>query len=93
VLDTAPDWWETLHLVRCLAADPSSHVAAAVAGWTHPWPFEAWLLADLVDVFIRANSKRGTAKPYPRPNRRPPNRFGGGRSQREIRAALTARGH
>lgn len=91
-LDT--DWWETRHLVNELAGDPSSHVAAALAGWSHAWPIEAWILADLFDLTLRANSKKRSSTPYPRPNDARPERFGRAtRSQRDIRTALAARGH
>lgn len=95
VLDRSPDWWETLHLVRQLAGDSSSHVAAALAGHTHAWPIQAWILADLFDVTLRANSKRGRAKPYPRPSTPPPTRIGDASKhpQHVILAALAARGH
>lgn len=92
-LDGAPDWAETSALVSELAADPSSHAAAALAGWTHAWPIEAWILADLADITIRANSTR-TPSRYPRPSDKPAARLGStGRPQREILAALAARGH
>lgn len=94
--ETAPDWWETLHLAHELVGDPSSHVAAALAGWSRPWPAEAWVLADLVDVTIRANTPRRAIKPkpYPRPNDNKATQMGKAtRPQHEIRAALAARGH
>jgi hypothetical protein len=94
VTDTAPDWWEFCHLLTSLTNDPTSHVAAAMAGWSRPWSPEAWILADLLDVFIRANSKRASrTSAYPRPNDARPVRYGGGRSQSDIYAALQARGH
>lgn len=93
-LDVEPDWRETCLLAVELAGDPSSRVAAALAGWSHAWPTEAWILADLYDVFVRANSTRRSTRPYPRPNAPQPKRFGRAiRSQRDIRAALAARGH
>jgi hypothetical protein len=93
-MEVDPDWWETRCLATELAADPSSHVAAALAGWSHAWPIEAWILADLFDLTMRANSKRRTNTPYPRPNAEKPKRIGRAiRPQRDIRAALAARGH
>lgn len=81
-------------MVNALAGDPSSHVATALAGWSHAWPIEAWILADLFDLTHRANSSRRSTKRYPRPNDEKPKRMGRAtRSQRDIRAALRARGH
>jgi hypothetical protein len=94
VLDIDPDWWETRHLVSALVCDPSSHTAAALAGWSHPWPIEAWLLADLFDLTLQANTTKRNPKRYPRPNDEQPKTFGRAtRSQRDIRAALASRGH
>lgn len=89
-------WGETWRLLGVLAEDPSSHTAAAIAGWAHPVTHEYLALADLFDAFVRANSRKGRhPRPYPRPwdaSRR--KRFGRAtRPQAEIRAALAARGH
>jgi len=86
-------WDEVQRLTHQLALDPSSHVAASVAGWPAPWPREAFVLADLFDLMHAANSQR-KPKPYPRPTDKQPRRLGDTtRSQRDIRAALAARGH
>lgn len=57
---------EACRMVDQLARDPSSRTAASLAGWDHPWTWEAAVLADLFDVTAAAwSSKPG--KPYPRP--------------------------
>lgn len=92
--EVQPDWRENVLLAVELAGDPSSRVATALAGWSHAWPAEAWILADLYDLTLRAHSARRHGKNYPRPNDKPPNRIGRAtRSQRDVRAALAARGH
>lgn len=94
VTETDPDWWETRHLAAELAGDPSSHIAAALAGWTHAWPIEAWILADLYDLTVKAHSRKRSNKSYPRPNAERPARMGRAtHPQHVIRAALAARGH
>jgi len=89
-------WGEAWRLTGVLANDPSSHVAAALAGWDHPVTREWLLTADLYDAFIAANSKKGRKpKPYPRPwPEKDKTKFGRPtRTQAQIRAALAARGH
>jgi hypothetical protein len=89
-------WGEAVRLARMLAADPSSHVAAAVHGWQHPWTREAMLLADVFDLTQVVNWAEKHRQPqlYPRPWDPPPERLGnaGQLTQAEIRAALRARG-
>lgn len=58
---------EAVRLVAVLANDPSSRLAAALAGWDTPRSYEWLLLADLYDAFAGANYKH--AKRYPRPFR------------------------
>ena len=58
-------WDEAVRMVEVLLTDPSSHVAAAAAGWTNPVSREWLALADLYDLYGRSKSKRH--KPYPRP--------------------------
>jgi hypothetical protein len=58
-------WGEGVRLVMELAKDPSSHTAAALAGWEHPVTREWMLLVSLRDAFITANFKDG--KPWPLP--------------------------
>lgn len=63
-------WSEAFRLTRILCADPSSAVAASVAGWEHPFPWEAILLAELVDVQV-AKASKTRPRPLPRPWKRP----------------------
>lgn len=87
-------WGEAWRLTHVLAADPSSHVAAAIGGWSHPVTREWLALADLIDLYLGAHAKKGhKPKPYPRPwpdkNKK---HFGRTtRPQTEVRAALRAR--
>src|SRR5690606_28322185 len=63
-------WREAWKLTLALLGDPSSRVAASVAGWSEPWDREALILADLYDRFVEANTAKkdqGKIKPYPRP--------------------------
>jgi hypothetical protein len=98
VFDGRIGWEEAWQLVQELALDPTSHLAAAVAGWDHPMSREALILADQFDLTVAANSdrKKGKPKPYPRPFKR---KGASTRSakptvdQAAIDAALRARGH
>lgn len=86
-------WGEAWRLMQLLLRDPSSRLAAAVAGWEAPRSPEWMILADLFDLTHRGLAGRKKITPYPRPwDKR---RFGNARkrSQGEIRAALRARGH
>ena len=56
---------EAVRLVGVLAADPSSHIAAALNEWKQPRTPEWLVLADLFDAFVRANYRK--AQRYPRP--------------------------
>lgn len=58
-------WGEAYRLTLQLITDPSSHVAAAVAGWEYPATREALVLMDLYDAYAKATFSR--PKPYPRP--------------------------
>lgn len=67
VVGKSMTWGEAWRHTRTLAGDPSSYVAAAVAGWEHPLTREALVLMDLFDLqHLAANPKR-KPKPYPRP--------------------------
>lgn len=91
-------WMEAYLLTRALMRDPSSRVQAAAAGWTHPFGHTERILADLYDATVALNTDKkhkSRIKPYPRPwpdgtrkTSAPPKA-----SQREVRAALAARGH
>lgn len=51
-----------------LAADPSSQVCAALAGWAHPISREDMVLRALFDLTHKANAKNPkSAKPMQRP--------------------------
>ena len=99
LFDGTVSWTEAHYLASVLLSDPTSQLAAAAAGWDHPWSYEAMVLADLYDLFLAANTdrrKRGSMKPYKRPFKqangtrrsRPPMV-----DQAAVRAALAARGH
>lgn len=70
-LSTVPEgmpWGEAWRLTHVLLSDPSSHAAAAVAGWDFPVSREWLVLADVADILTAANSRKGRKpKPYPRP--------------------------
>ena len=59
-------WGEALRLYRILIADPSSQIAAAVAGWQHPASRELLALYDLFD-----SSEYGRVGRKARPAQRP----------------------
>ena len=59
-------WGEAWRLYLILAGDPSSQVAAAIQGWTHPVSREALVLFDLLDLQHTSKAKRRPS-PYPRP--------------------------
>jgi len=84
-------------LTQSLLGDPTSHVAAAVAGWEHPWSWEAMALADLYDATVAAATDkrhRSRIKKYPRPwPDGDTRRYRPTVSQEQVRAALAARGH
>lgn len=63
-------WDEAVLLMQELLLDPTSHTAAAVAKWKHPWTREARILADLFDLTVYAHTpkeKRHRLQSYPRP--------------------------
>lgn len=61
-------WGEAWRVTHVLLGDPSSHAAAAVAGWEFPVTREWLVLADVVDVLLASNARKGRKpKPYPRP--------------------------
>lgn len=59
------DWAETWRLFNILSLDPSSQVAAAMAGWKHPATRADLVLRDSFDLAFRKVKKH--PKPYPRP--------------------------
>lgn len=62
-------WGEAVRLVDVLAHDPSSHLCAAINEWEYPRSPEWLVLADLFDVFARANYKHPQSYPRPFPDR------------------------
>lgn len=93
-------WGEALRLVKILRADPSSMVAAALEGWSHPISREALILMDLFDLDMRvAVGKKGKIQLHPGrpwgPDSKTTKRHGdvGGRSRAEVVAILNGHGH
>jgi hypothetical protein len=94
-------WGEALRLVNRLVLDPSSHVAAAISGWSEPMSRESLALMDLFDLqvlfrWVDGGKKGQKPKPYPRPwpaqtkKRVKPD---ASLTQEQIVAALRAAGH
>lgn len=88
---------EAWRLTMELASEPSSHVGAAVAGWSHPVTWEWLVAADAYDALVAANSdpKKSRPKPYPRPWDKAPQALGVGTSltvdeYRAMRARIEA---
>lgn len=99
VLDGTLTWRESYALVAELLRDPTSHLAAAVGDLEYPWPREAFILADLYDLLVAANTDRkhrSRIKPYPRPVKNGLHRRRSRRpavDQATVRAALISMGH
>jgi len=70
---------EAWRLMEILIADPSSQLAAAVAGWAYPVTRAELTLRDLYDLQHRSKSRR-KPKPYPRPWDPQPKQIGKGTS-------------
>lgn len=93
-------WGEAVGHVRILRADPSSMIAAAIEGWTHPISREALILMDLYDLDMRV-AVGGKKSPKPHPGRpysmdvksRERKGDAGGRSKAQVRDILNAHGH
>lgn len=83
---------EAIRLAGVLTSDPSSHVAASMAGWPHPVSREWLVAADLFDLQHRVAAGRKTPPPYPRPWTRQATRIGAGTAltPEEFRAAWNA---
>jgi hypothetical protein len=74
----AMSWGEAWRLFNILAADPSTQVAAQLAGWKHPADRIDLILRDLFDLEFRKAKK--SPKPYPRPwDKQETRRMGAGR--------------
>jgi hypothetical protein len=59
-------WREAVDLLRIIRADPSSMLAAAMEGWTHPLSRESLILMDHFDLTYAATGAK-KRQPYPRP--------------------------
>ena len=88
-------WGEAWRQLGILGNDPSSCVAAEIAGWSHPIDRVSLILMDLYDL-QHASKVKKAPKPYPRPwpesskQRLKPSTH---LTQDEIVAALRAAGH
>lgn len=58
VVGDTMSWDEAVMLTRELLKDPSSHVTAAVNGWSYPWSAETFILADLFDAYVMVHTDR-----------------------------------
>lgn len=83
-------WGEAWRLFVELMGDPSSHVAASVAGWQYPLSREGIALLDLFDMTGRASWGK-KHKAHPRPWDDPPKKFGTGRKTKTQWAEFKAR--
>lgn len=82
---------ELLPLVRMLHRDPTSWLFAAVNEWDYPASRELLSLADLVDVLVQVNTRKGQrAKPYPRPFSQSKKYGGRSKNKRRTPAELAA---
>ena len=66
VVGRSMSWGEAYRLTQVLSADPSSAIAASLAGWEHPVSREALILMDVFDSSEVGRVGR-KAKRYPRP--------------------------
>ena len=58
---------ELWFLIHALLSNPDSRFHAAMAGWTHPLPFEGMALLDMYDLLYQSWPRKGRFKPYKRP--------------------------
>ena len=84
---------EAVRLVGVLAADPSSHLAAALNDWLAPRSVEWLVLADLFDAFVRANYRKPQAYPRPFPEPGAVKRGKTNRPRAEVIDLLNRHGH
>lgn len=68
-------WGEASRLTEILMRDPSSWVAAELAGWQYPATRDGLTLRDLYDLQHQSKSKR-KPKAYPRPWDKAPKKIG-----------------
>lgn len=92
-------WGEAVRQTIRLAADPSSDVGAALAGWSRPATFQELVAMDLFDLqhqiaWGQGGGKGPKPKPYPRPwPDRQTSRTKPQVSQEQVIAALRFAGH
>jgi hypothetical protein len=60
-------WGEAAYLTAALMLKPDSMLQAAKNGWKYPATYEWMIIAELVDLTLKVNSKNGKAKPIDRP--------------------------
>jgi hypothetical protein len=65
-LGVTVSWREACLLLGEMVTDPSTRTCAALGGWKHPVSREWVLLAQHVDDYRQAHSKR-RIRPWPRP--------------------------
>jgi hypothetical protein len=58
-------WREATHLVEALTLDPGSMLAVSLGGWKHPASYEWMALANIYDLTLRLNSKKGNTMDRP----------------------------
>ncbi len=82
---------ELYPLIQMLHRDPTSWLFTKLNDWDYPASRGELTLADMFDVFLRANSRKGAnPKPYPRPFT-PHKRYGGrGRTKPRTTAEIDA---
>ena len=86
-------WGEAWRLTNALAQDPSSRIAAALTGWSHPLSHEGQALLDLFDLTHQIAAGKRPVKPHPRPWDPVPARLGKtDLPQDQVRALLAAVG-
>jgi hypothetical protein len=95
VLDGRMSWPESYGLMTQLTSDPTSRVGAALAGLAHPVDVTSVVLADLWDLTLQLQMKKGKKAPeYPRSwLRKAKVKASAMLSQEKIREVLRARGH
>lgn len=95
----AMTWGEAVRHTDRLAADPSSAIGAALAGWDYPVGYDALAVMNLFDLmheiaWAQGGKKGSRPKPHPRPwSDRKTRRAKPTVSQEEVIAALRSAGH
>jgi hypothetical protein len=84
-------WDEAVRLVRVMRADPSSAMAAALAGWDYPQTTEATVLKQLYDMTrIASGDKKwdGYPQPWPTPRETRSRGDAAGRTPEQVKELL-----